>query len=204
MSSGGGACYTNSQADSFQWKCISRVQEGGVWCTKLWPPLGGPVLLSEGFQHFCAGLKLAEPCSSLGATSSHCLLSSEPSQKSNQSPYLCPQFPPEPCLHPESNPFYLRHVTEFQNSKFQELPRCDCTVPPIPQGLTKLAGPSQESGCLTAQRSQFIAESQHHDLLLSAGFAAPMPGNKTALCVTHSSCNPEDPQTTLSLLGFTT
>ena len=94
-------CKSTSRKVTTFWKCASRGR-GALWCKRLQPALGGAVLLPEGFQCWWEGwierdmVALCSPAPELEVWGPPLL--SEPTQN-NQSPYLCPWFPPETCIH---------------------------------------------------------------------------------------------------------
>lgn len=95
---------------------------------------------------------MAVPCSSLRAESSHHLLFCESSQKSNQSPYLCPRFLSEPCIHPACVQAFLSQAGNQISKPNFRVPRPSDHTVPLGEVLAMLACRSQESGPQTPRR----------------------------------------------------
>ena len=99
-SSEGGSCCNGFQEDLPRKDAPAGCRGARTWCRRFQPSLG--VL--------CCSLKLvgadgegimASPHSLVPRAGNSSLpLFRKPSQKSEQPPFLCPQLPPQPCLHP--------------------------------------------------------------------------------------------------------
>ena len=129
-------------------------------------------------------------------------------RKSNQSVLSLQFYQNFVFILPVSELFYFRCVTEFQNYKFQGLSRNGPALfllGRISPWFCHFLGLCQEIGCMNTRWFslwQYRAESWYLDSLFSATLHGPMPGNSAALGTTHSSCDPRDPQTMMSHLGF--
>lgn len=193
-----------SQASSFQWK-YARAQGCGAWYKWLQPPLYGSFWLLEIFQCWMAGWIWPSLLSSQGAERWPPF--PRPTQKSNQSPNLCPQYLSELCIYPACIQIFFYVICADRVSKLQILgtsPVWTHSVPLQESLAMLLLAPARKAVTLLCSSSEFISKQRRklEPLLIALTISVLCLERTQHIGTTCPSYDPGDTQTMLSLLGF--